>query len=86
VENLNFISELEEKINALYYLYATVTWVGANVQHTQICHRGCFGLSSILRDGNTLDPCYEIWDYFANSYRMATNCLSMPVVCLVVDM
>lgn len=39
-----------------------------------------FGLPSILKDGSTLDLCYEIWDYFANNYRVATNCLSIPVV------
>lgn len=25
------------------------------------------------------DSCYEIWDYLAHSYRVATNCLSIPV-------
>jgi hypothetical protein len=54
--------------------------VGENVQHTNICYRGYFGLPSTLTDGSTLDPCYEIWDYFANNYRGATNCLSIPVV------
>lgn len=54
--------------------------MGANVQHTKICCRGYFGLPSILTDGITLDPCNEIRDYFANNYRVATNCLSIPVV------
>lgn len=55
--------------------------MGANVELTNISCIGYFGLPSILTDGNTLNPCYEIWVYFANNnYRGATNCLSIPVV------
>ena len=49
--------------------------VSQNVPNTKIFVMSSFGLDYVLlANGSVLDLCYEVWQYFANSFRTAPGC------------